>query len=151
MDNSLSGYIIEPYSNREGCKVFYANITGASDIPFWAFKRFCQEKVIGVFERILSRMATFDLKNEDEIKVINTYSNIEPSFQDEMINLREPLKSKEEKGEREDKKDEKESEEKEEEGDDFESAQENSYIEEANNNSLFENSTELDPRKIRAK
>ena len=80
MDNSLSGYIIEPFPNREGCKVFYANITEASDIPFWAFKRFCQEKVIGVFERILSRMATFDLKNEEEIKVINTYSNIEPSF-----------------------------------------------------------------------
>ena len=47
MDNSLSGYIIEPLANREGCKVFYANITEASDIPFWAFKRFCQEKVIG--------------------------------------------------------------------------------------------------------
>ena len=46
---------------------------------------------------------------------------------------------------------EKVSEKREEEGDDFESAQENSYIEEANNNSLFENSTEIDPRKIRAK
>ena len=96
MDNSLSGYIIEPLANREGCKVFYANITEASDIPFWAFKRFCQEKVIGVFERILTRVGSFDLKHEEEIRVIDTYSAIEPSFQDEMIKLREPLKSKEE-------------------------------------------------------
>ena len=42
------------------------------------------------------RMSTFDLKNEEEIRVINTYSNIEPSFQDEMIKLRDPLKSKDE-------------------------------------------------------
>ena len=106
MDNSLSGYIIEPLPNREGCRVFYANITEASDIPFWAFKRFCQEKVIGVFERILTRVGSFNLKHEEDLRVINTYSAIEPSFQDEMIKLRDPLKSKEEQEPKEDKEEE---------------------------------------------
>ena len=57
----------------------------------WAFKRFCEEKVLTVFDQILGRMTTYKLppkEEEVEFKMINTFSPAGGNLRDGGVNLR---------------------------------------------------------------
>ena len=78
LDNILSGYIIQPLPNeKKGCRIFYANISDAKEVPIWAFKKFAQEKVLALFDSIIERLKTYKVGTrvieETECKMINTF------------------------------------------------------------------------------